>query len=131
MAYHYQGREEDGDRYRERVAAIEEVLSEHDKKQEEIKAVRKHPYKGMDWRNPSDAMRKVRACSRFLLCNCFRALTAIKYILLVFLCFCLRKGQERCIGRAGAAEGVGIFMEQIVSKVLPGSGLAKPLQDNA
>lgn len=73
-----QDREEDGDKYRERVAAIQEVLSEHDKKQKETKAMKNRGQKGMDWRSPTDAMRKVCAgLSRLWLPSCLQAQTAI------------------------------------------------------
>lgn len=75
-----QGREEDADSYRERVAAIEEILSEHDREQEERRAAgqtKNASDDGLDWRNPSDAMRKVWwACFSWF---------AVQYVILVLM----------------------------------------------
>lgn len=56
-----QGREEEADQYRERVEAIEAILSEYDRQEQERVAGVRKPHADVDWRNPSDAMRKVGA----------------------------------------------------------------------
>eukprot|EP00752_Nemacystus_decipiens_P006531 g5882.t1 len=52
-----EGREEEANNFRERVEAIEEVLAEHDRQEKERVAGLKN-YAQVDWRNPSEAMRK-------------------------------------------------------------------------
>ncbi|CAN0036773.1 unnamed protein product, partial [Pylaiella littoralis] len=91
-------REEDGDKYRERVAAIQEVLSEHDKKQKEIKAMKNRGQKGMDWRSPTDAMRKRAKADEYDLDN-----PAVVSFLVKMQESCRKKAeaQEREARRAG------------------------------
>lgn len=57
-----QGREEEADKYRERVEAIEGILSEYDKQEQERVAGLRQSHAGVDWRSPSEAMRKVGPC---------------------------------------------------------------------
>lgn len=54
-----QGKEEWAECYRQRVAAIEKVLSDHDSEQQNPAAWPDGALPKMDWRNPSEAMRKV------------------------------------------------------------------------
>lgn len=54
-----QGREEEANKYRERVEAIEEILLEHDRQEQERAAGLRKSYAEVDWRNPSESMRKV------------------------------------------------------------------------
>eukprot|EP00903_Cladosiphon_okamuranus_P009864 g9371.t3 len=53
-----EGREEEANQYRERVAAIEEILSEYDRQERERVAGLKKAHAEVDWRNPSEAMRE-------------------------------------------------------------------------
>ncbi|CAM9330282.1 unnamed protein product, partial [Ectocarpus fasciculatus] len=53
-----EGLDEEAEQYRERFAAIEELLSEHDRQQQERPAGHERTHIEMDWRNPSEAMLK-------------------------------------------------------------------------
>ena len=52
-----QDREEEANDYRERIAAVKNVLLEHDK---EKNSARRDHFLGFDWRCPNEALRKVR-----------------------------------------------------------------------
>ena len=65
--YSKQGREEEASQYRERIEAIEEILSEFDRQEQERVAGLRKSHAEVNWRNPSEAMRKVGAGSPFFL----------------------------------------------------------------
>lgn len=54
-----QGRDEEANQYRERIEAIEEILSEYDRQEQERVAGLRKSHAEVDWRNPSEAMRQV------------------------------------------------------------------------